>query len=192
MAARTTTSKAPGSKRHKKPNVKSVRIATDAEFAEEYEEAKAALDRIEARLRARPEDVVLLAQRDQAWERLEMAEAALKENSTKFTFRALGHKSYEKLVSEHPVTEEHRAEIEAAGGTMDSFPWNPKTFPIALIARSLVDEDDEFGTEEEIIEWIDGDEWNSAELNALFTAALEANTSRKVVQLGNGSRPIPR
>lgn len=184
--------KTSGSKRNKKPNTKSVRIANDSEVAEEFEDAKTSLEKLDARLRARPEDPMLLAQQHQARERLDAAETALKENSTKFTFRAIGHKRYDALTTEHPVSADQKEEIEAAGGELSTFPWNPETFPLALIARSLVDEEDEYGTEEEIIEWLDGDEWNSAEINALFSTALEANTSRKIIQLGNGSKLIPR
>jgi hypothetical protein len=199
MTRTTTTSKskAKGSgtshaRKAKKPNSKTVYIATESEYAEEYEDAKREVEKLDMRLKARSDDALLLAQRDQAWERLDTAEKALRNNCIKFVLRAIGHKNYDQLASDHPVSAEFKAEIEEAGGEIDTFPWNPETFPTALIAKSLVDEEGEFGSEDEIIEYLNGPEWNSAEISALFTAALEANTSRKIVDMGNGSRPIRR
>ena len=62
-------------------------------------------------------------------------------------------------------------------------PFNSDTYPRALIAACIIEPE---VTENDCLEWLDDDTWNEAEIEALFTAAMEANTQRRVLDLGKG------
>lgn len=112
-------------------------------------------------------------------EALNDAQKAVEKSSVKVLIRSIGRKRYDALLAEHPVTPEQTAEAEAEGGS--ALPYNIDTFPIALVAASCVSPE---MTEEQVAELFD--EWNAAEVNALWLTALEVNTQRRVVDLGKG------
>lgn len=73
------------------------------------------------------------------------------------TFRAIGRKAYDDLIAQHP------------GG--ESEPYDPETFPPALIAACCVDPD--LSTDEAQYVF---DEWTIGEVAALFATAVAINT----------------
>lgn len=105
---------------------------------------------------------------------LDLANAELDESTVELKFRSLGRKAYEDLLEQHPPEEEDEDDEEVK---KDEQIWNAKTFPKALVAASLVEP--KLSDEEIDILW---DEWNGNEVTALFWAALEVNTSRRLVK----------
>lgn len=168
----------------KKPVTKSVRIATDQEVAERYQESKTDLDlaRITYENNSRSEKAI--AEYSEAKAKFDEARIELRDNSIAFKFRSIGRRKYDDLVKEHPITDEQREEAKSSNGGEDpGIEWNYDTFPDALIAACLVEPEI---SPEEMLEWLQTDEWNSAEQQALFQAAFSANTMRAVVDLGKG------
>lgn len=106
--------------------------------------------------------------------------------------RSTSRKIWEDLVSDHPPTAAQRAEAEAAGVPS---PWNPDTFPAALLARTvrLVDRDADGEeveyelTVEQAQELWDADYMNPAECANLFGEAVQVNQTFRVVDLKKGS-----
>jgi hypothetical protein len=99
------------------------------------------------------------------------------EKTVTFRFKALSRDRYERLLATHQPTKEQRARTTALGGFLQ---WNPDTFPPALMAACLVDPDDL--TADDVQAMFVDDEWNQAELEALFSAALSACINRHAVQ----------
>lgn len=166
----------------KKPNTRKLFLPLDSEIAERYDEVKNRRDVAKIRYEARkdPQTAEEFAQAQAAFDQVE---ADLRENSVLFTFKAIGRKNYEKLVSKHPPTNKQKEEVEDAGGDPKLVFWNTDTFPPALIAASCVSP--EMTPEQAKVLWEDDENWNSAELSEIFNAALMANTTRKVTDLGN-------
>lgn len=102
----------------------------------------------------------------------------IEEGALAFTFRGIGRKPYEQLRLNNEPTDDQRAKALAESQPIQ---WNPDTFPAALCAASAVDCGD--------VDWLadvfESEEWGPGELAALFSAALEANSDRRVAQLGN-------
>lgn len=112
-----------------------------------------------------------------AKEAVEGAKEALRADTVMVTVRAIGRKPYDKLLGEHPPTDEQLAEAAANGEELPAY--NFDTFPPALVAASAVNPVMPLEYVQEI--W---DEWNSAEITELFTASLIVNTMRRR-DLGN-------
>lgn len=177
-------------RKRKLPNRKSVWLADVPEYADVVSELGNQFEAAEIRSKARPDDQELARQRDDLFAELQEAKMELKENSTRYVMQAIGHKNYSSLVDDHPVDEAASAQITKEGADPSNFPWSPVTFPMALISASMVEPND-VGSAEEIKEWLEGPEWNSAEIEALFSCALEANTTRKIIETGKGLLAIP-
>lgn len=119
---------------------------------------------------------------------IEKAKAELKEirdgvveRGLVFEFRGIGRKPYQDLVELYVPTPEQKAKAKAAEQPEPQ--WNVDLFPAALCAASAVDSDlteDDWRTEV-----FDSPDFGPGELGALFNAALEANSDRRVAQLGN-------
>lgn len=168
----------------KKPVTKSVRIATDQEVAEKYHKASNDYQLALLEFRERPHSGNLKEAMQDKKTILEKVEEELKAHSLKFVFRSLGRRKYDDLVKAHPITDEEREEASKQNdGTDPGIEWSFETFPDALIAKSLIEPE---LSEEEMLEWLSSDDWNSAEQQALFQAAFEANSTRQVVNLGKG------
>lgn len=116
---------------------------------------------------------------------LDAASAALKESTVTMVFRSIGRKAYEKLVSEHPPTDEQIAEAEKDNEPKPAY--NIDTFAPALVLKSCVEPK---MTEDEVLVIFEGDDetpaWNTTEILEIWLAALEVNTQRRVVSLGKG------
>jgi hypothetical protein len=179
---------------------RSVLLANDTEVGEQYRLLQGKVGMLEIRLRASDDNPIIAKMLEEAQQELDDYEPTMRENSIKFLFKAIGRRNMEKLVNDHQPTEAQLAEVEEAKakaiaeGDKDitedmSVQWNFETFPAALIARSMVAPlawSPE--TEDEILEWLDGEEWTTAEIGELFTAALSANNSSDVLKMGKGSR----
>lgn len=157
----------------KQPVVRTVLIPANDEDASRYDTARAAVTRAK----------VLGNTEDQARAESELAEvtAQVRESGLEFVFRGIGRKHYEEVLREHPPTDAQKAEAEERKAVAPQ--WNVETFPAALCHASTVD--GELSAEEWQADIFDSPDWGPGELNALFNAALEANSDRRVVQLGN-------
>lgn len=191
----------------KKPVTRKVWISLDSDTADDL---YAALDRL-ADLKDRrdksPRDADLQARVSEAEEEVERLRVIARENSAAFVARSLGRTEFEELQNAYPATEIQQKKAKKDG--IGALGFNPDTFPPALILASVqyvcdtdTDEDGKTHdvleplTEEFVAEIWDGTEegadsvWNSAEVMGLFTAAYEVNQSRRVLDLGNGSRQM--
>lgn len=170
-------------KSKKKPVYRSVWIALDSEVAEDEKEARQKVGNLKVRVKHRKEDPELLAELAQAEEDLKKLEKKLRDNSVKFTFKSLGSRKYEELVTDHQATEEQQAKAKEQEGPDAVLEFNPDTFPQELVAASLVSPK---LSSSEVNELFADDNWNTSELMTLFQTALAANVGRAVIDLGNG------
>ncbi len=184
----------------KKPVTRFVEIFLDSDVATEVNRAQARLEEAEQRLSGRRNDMDLQVKCDQARDELERLQAEAVETGAvvRFSFRSIGRKAYEKLREEHPPTEEQQKQAREEGlsvglsAEMSRLQWNADTFPPALVAAASYEPKI---SEEEAWELFHiSDDWNQAELTALFVTARDAQQARDVADLGksrNGSRPTP-
>jgi hypothetical protein len=179
---------------------RTVLLANDTEVGEQYKRLKQKVSLLEIRLTSNPESPALNGQLHEAIKELEAYEPTVIENSIKFKFRAIGRKRMDALIRRHPPTPEQEKEAEeqkqkaiAAGDTElaagMALTWNYETFMENLIATTMV-EPMEYSEDnlEEIVDWLMGDEWTGAEIGDLFSAALQANNSSEVLQMGKDSK----
>ena len=167
-------------KSNKKPMIKKVTIYLNDDHHDELKKARDEVDRATTLARSNP---------DKYGERLEKAEEDLKrirelvkESAREVHFRAIGRKKYDDLISaeEHRPTEEQHEEFQKATGNPKArAPFNGDTFPQALVAASVIKPSMTLEDVEEIFT-----EWNGAETQELFAAAMEVNTGRRTVELG--------
>ena len=88
------------------------------------------------------------------------------------------------LLKDHPVTEDVKEKARSEGSSdedLEQLSWNPYTFPQAAVRASCMSPE---LTDEDVTEIFEGDSWNAVEITALFLGALQANTTRRVVELG--------
>lgn len=153
--------------RKKQPIEKLVPVPLDAALVEAYEKAVEAVEALE----------IQGADTSAAEKLRDTSRKALEAETVVLRFRSIGRKRYDKLIHDHPATEEqHREHKEQYG---QRAPHNIDTFAPALIAASCIEPE---MTIEQVTELFD--EWNPAEVMDLYTAALEVNTQRRVVDLG--------
>lgn len=169
-------------KSRKKPNVKKVPIALDGEKADEFNNLRVAYDEAKQQSEYDLTNAENRAKANDLKAELDALKVSMEDEVVEFTFRSIGRKAYEDLTNDSQPTQEQVQKAKELGE--NNLSWNPDTFPPALVAASLVDPDFSKQDIEEI--WSDPD-WNEAELMALFFAALEANQTRKVVDLGKES-----
>lgn len=162
----------------KKPASKTVQIVLDADLAADVRDAEARLRAAEQVARARPDDAEAQAEVWSATEALDglRARAVAEEAVVTMRFRGIGGQAWDRLLRDHP----------APAGAEQGATFDPETFPMALVAASLEDPKLSKAEVEQI--WA-SDDWNQIELTALFTAALEVNQTRAVLDLGKGSAP---
>ena len=98
------------------------------------------------------------------------------EGSLMLIFRGIGRDAFRALQLDHPATETEKEESA-------DIVWSPATFPAALCSASAIDSD--LTPEEWLKDVFQSPSWGLGELNAVFNAAFEANSSRRVVELGN-------
>lgn len=109
------------------------------------------------------------------------AKHAIDDATVSMKLSAIGREAYDALVDAHPPTDE---EIEDAKERGKPKPvYNADTFPIALIAASLVEPR---MTEEQVAAIYAA--WNTQEVADLFMTAMDVNSrARRLVELGKGS-----
>jgi hypothetical protein len=158
--------------RKKQPLQKLVTIPLSSEAVEAYDRAENALER--ARLLNETDKLSGLELE------LEGARAHLENESETLVFQSMGRLAYDDLVEEHPPTEEQIKEFQEANGGKGRPPYNIDTFAPALVAASCVEP--QMTVDEVNVLFT---EWNATEVAELWVAALEVNTQRRVVSLGN-------
>lgn len=160
----------------KQPLERKITIALSQEALDAYDEASDALERAKL-LNEKTEDQEAA---------LAVARAALEEESVTLIFRSIGRKNYDALVEMYPPTpeqiEEFRDENRDREGNPGKGkpPYDIEKFAPALVAASCAEPE---MTIEQVNEIFEG--WNSTEIAELWVAALEVNTQRRVVSLGN-------
>lgn len=178
----------------KKPVTKRYSIALDSDVADAYTEARDKFHELKARAERLPKDTRLLYEADQAETLMRERLEDLETESAWFLCRSIGVNAYEDLVNQHLPTEEQRKKARAEGH--GELGWNPDTFPPALleVCASYVADYDEDGNEvlepltsSFVKELFEDDRWNQAEVMGLVAAAIEVNSLRRVVDMGNGS-----
>jgi hypothetical protein len=107
--------------------------------------------------------------------RLDAAEKVVRDNSAHFHFRSIG-KRYQKLLDEHPATPEQLK-------TNPNLPFNLDKLRPVLISACLVSP--VLSADEVKRTIVDSDDWNNAEIQALFDAAVGVNTNARLANLGN-------
>ena len=103
-----------------------------------------------------------------------------KDTEITFVFKALGRLVYDELVSDPDNAPSDEQKKEGAQ-------FNPDTFPPALVAAAAVDPEISL---EEAVEIFGDSEWNGAELQKLFFAALEVNTETGDIPLSKGGSGV--
>lgn len=167
-------------KSQKKAERRSVVIPLDGDLADRYTTQKFEVERLRLRAEARPDEPEIHQRLDEQERKLEGLRAELDENSVEFIFKSIGRQRFEDLILSNPPTSDQRKDAKKRG---DELNFNPDTFPPSLIARSIVSPEMDEAAVKEM--WV-SDEWSSSECQALFMTALEANSSRRLVDLGNG------
>jgi hypothetical protein len=112
---------------------------------------------------------------------IEDLKMSLRETAVPYTMQAVGHKRFDALLKEHPPTEDQVAMAKAEG---ENITFNLDTFPYALIDLSCIDPEHELGEMQAWLKDDPDDEWNFAEVNDLFQAALKVNNDRSRAALG--------
>ena len=177
----------------KSPVSKTVYIAGDSDLAIDLNDMEREVSILELKVLRSPADSELAGQLSAKKEELEQLKTRMREASIKFRVQSIGRKKLEKLMSQHPPTETDIEQINKAKELAEAqgddsmknatLEWSPDTFPVALIAKSVVEPE---LTEQELTDWLGEDTWNQSEIQELFAAALEVNTTHRVVSLGKG------
>lgn len=183
----------------KKPVVRSVDIFLDSEAGEAVARAQRTVEEAKERLAESPDDLNLQVRRDDAEAELERLRQEVIDDGAvvAFSFRSIGRKAYQNLIDEHPATEEQQKEAREEGNAiglsaqLSRLQWNADTFPPALVAAASLEP--KITAEEAWEVFHVSEDWNQAELTALFVTARRAQESRDVADLGklrSGLQPM--
>jgi hypothetical protein len=164
----------------KKPTTKRVEIVLDPAVADAVNEARNRYELARIRLEGAPQNAERSDEFHEANATLGAALEGAKDDVAAFVFRNIGRRAWEELVDEHRPTEDQQRKHRKANPSAGRLTWNPESFPIAAVAASLVEPKLSLA---EITELWDDEDWNDAELAALFFGALEVNQQRRVVDL---------
>lgn len=177
-------------RKKKKPNRTETWIAGDSIAADRLREAKEALERAERRYNINKSEAVT-QEYEAAKLKYDEVRAEIEPTLIHFVFEALPINEYDALVGMHLWTEPDKKKWRADNANitddqMENMPaWNPETFPRALVVASCIEPKVE--SKQVLEDWLsDTEAWNAAEIGELFAKAMEANNSRRVVELGKG------
>lgn len=164
-------------RKRKTRNTRTVTVVLDAEWGERF----AQLEARAVELREMGMGAVGGAEWTKLNDELEQMRSEAPEHTIELRLKGISNDRYERILGAHPITPTQRATAKSRGDSPR--PWDPDTFPPALLAVCLVDDVGEpWATEAEISElWHDDDAWNTADLVALFDAALEVCLTRPVI-----------
>lgn len=158
-------------KKRKKPQTEEVPVCMDPKVAEEYARAKERTKIARSAYAKAPESLKEI--KNEELETSLLAEAKVKDRFDDeivvFKFRAIGREPLDELISEHPPTDEHLAQAKKENVEIQ---FNVDSFPPALIAASCTSPK---LTEAQAQEIWDSEDWNSAELQRLYAAAMMVN-----------------
>lgn len=104
--------------------------------------------------------------------------------SIKFVFRSIGAKAYEDLVTAHPLSDEKKEELKSKGIDPDALAFDADTFAPALVAASCISHELTYEFVKDEIMGDDSGDWSQSDIKSLYSAALEANTRQRDVNLG--------
>jgi hypothetical protein len=185
----------------KKPVVRSTEIFVDSEVADEIAELRAQLDEVERDMdTAARRDGGRVAitdysrRREELRERIDAAHEAARESGAlvSFSFRSLGRKVYQKLIDEHPPTDEQQKEADKRAKELElpqrlaRLRWNADTFPPALVAAAS--HEPKISPDEAWELFHVSEDWNEAEVADLLATAQAAQETRSVADLGKSRR----
>jgi hypothetical protein len=168
----------------KRPATKTVEVVLDPALAVELRAAEHARTEAERLLAVQPADTDLQAAAWAAAEEVdELRARAVDEDAVvAVRFRSIGRVAWDDLIDRHPPTDEQIAEAKRAG--LGALNFNSDTYPPALVAASL--DEPKLSAADVLAMW-DSPDWNAAELQVLFSAALEVNQARHTIDVGKGS-----
>lgn len=179
----------------KKPVSKRVPIALDTDIADAYYDTKERAMAARGKADSRPADVKAQLRAEELEEETEARLQELHTNSAWFLCRSVGVNAYEDLLAAHVPTEEQRKRARKDG--QGELGWNPDTFPPAILVACCsyvatpetpdAPETLEPLTEEFVKELFESPDWNQAEVMGLVMGAIEVNSVRRVVDMGNAS-----
>jgi len=181
----------------KKPVRKTVWIAGDGELVDALAEAEGELSRMRASADTYRNSRAELAQSRALEldgqivikeEEVSLLRNAVRDSSIKFVFQSIRRQDNDALTEAHPATAAQKAAAKAAGENNDP-PFNPDTYPGALILATMVEPHFDHNDEEQVAEmdeWLSSSAFNQGEFMALFVAAVGVQQERKVVELGKG------
>lgn len=174
----------------KKPRQQTVTLILDPDIEEQLVTARDERTEAQARADRTPGNSAAAADLAAANERVEQAEAAARDESVTFVFKALGREAYEQMKDAHRPTKKQRDDYKAKGLAMGfaefqvgDLGYNLDTFPPALVAASCIEP--EMTLDDAQALW-DSDEFSSAELGDLFAAAMTVNETSRRIDLGKG------
>jgi hypothetical protein len=159
----------------KKPVQKTISLILEDQPLLDYEAAVEAYQKVSYDYASLPDSPEKAKKLKDAQKKIDEKKAVLDEVTVELTLRAIGSKAYDDLLLEYPnpKDEEERTDQDPV--------YDPATFPIALVAASLIEPKVTFDELKEL--W---DDWNVAEVTDLFFTAMSVNTSRRVVDMGKG------
>lgn len=179
-----TTSKVTQDHLHKKIVKKALSetiwVAGDQELVTRHDQARNRYANATRARKLRGEVPAIEVELEAARSELEQIEEELNQSgAVRLTFRAIGRKAFEELLSANPPSKDQLEDLSMRGSNGETPTFNPEVFPQRLVAASLGMAD------EEIMEWWDGPDWNGGELQELFFHAMKVNQETRIINLGN-------
>lgn len=186
MTATNERSDHPAAQQFRKARVtRTVPLISDPEAAERLEDLKHQLGRAEMMV-AGDQSSSNIAFRDSLQKKYEDLKAEVLADATLVKLGSIGFKKYDRLIRDHPATEEQIAEMKdlKERGVMDKdadLPYNPETFGTALIRKCIITP--ELSDEE----WDDFvEDLTMGEMQLLFATCVAINTTSMRLDLGKG------
>lgn len=171
-------------KSKKQATIRKIKLVMNAEIDAEYRAAEMEYGMAQMMYSTSEEEHTkeATAKFEAVKERYEAALKAALDDAQEFVFRSIGRKAFDALVDENPPTNEEIAEVEKAGGKATDLQWSAKSFPQELVAAASVNPK---LTLADTLEMWNSEDWSFSDLNDLFQTAVNAQNSRRLVEMGN-------